>query len=70
MCKILCNNMFCVYWSRNTCILDEVHLDALGICTQSIHVDIDEKVLENKRIEMLCKFYKREENINKANSIS
>ena len=61
MREILCDNVFCVYWNNNCCILRKVTHDALGVCTQGIHIDIDEKFLEKKRIDMLKRFRKNDE---------
>ena len=60
MCNILCNNIFCVYWNNDCCILQTITHDALGVCTQGIHVDMEEDFLEKKRVKMLEKLYKDE----------
>lgn len=46
-----CDNIFCVYWSKEKCALEEITLNAYGTCESCIYVDIDEKLLERKREE-------------------
>ena len=48
-----CENIFCIYFSNKKCILDEISLDIQGTCENCIYVDIDEEVLEKKRILIL-----------------
>ena len=51
-----CENMYCVYWQNNECILEDVSLDILGACDSCIYVDIDEKVLNEYRLKQLKKY--------------
>ncbi len=51
-----CGNCFCIYWSDNKCILDDITLDIQGNCTSCIYVSIPEKTLEQKRKEVLKKY--------------
>lgn len=53
MNEILCDNIFCIYWLDGMCILDSTTHDTIGVCTQCIHVEIDKKLLNAKRIEMI-----------------
>lgn len=51
-----CQNNYCVYWSDNDCILDEMYLDIQGNCESCIYVDIEESVLATYRKKHLDKF--------------
>jgi len=44
-----CENCFCVYQSKDKCLLDSIELDILGQCTSCIYANIDETVLENAK---------------------
>lgn len=48
-----CKNSFCIYWKDKNCILDEISLDIQGQCEDCIYIDLDEKILEEKRNEKL-----------------
>lgn len=50
-----CENKFCIYFSDNECILDEAELDIQGSCTKCIYINLSEKELTKKRIELLSK---------------
>lgn len=52
---MLCENLFCIYYSDEECILDEIELDICGNCKCCIYVDIPEKQLAKKRHEGLYK---------------
>lgn len=51
-----CENIFCIYWKNEECILDEVSLDIMGNCQDCIYVDIEDDVLENYRNKLLNKY--------------
>lgn len=51
---MLCENIFCIYWTENGCCLDEITLDIQGCCENSVYVEIEEDALEAKR-KHLCK---------------
>ena len=53
MCEINCENFLCIYQKNNKCILNEISLDNLGICGQSIYVDIEKEKLDIMKMEML-----------------
>lgn len=44
-----CENKFCIYFSENECMLDEVELDIGGSCKCCIYIKISEKELQEKR---------------------
>ncbi len=48
-----CENNFCIYQSNNSCILENISIDSLGICTECIYPDIDEKILSEAKLELL-----------------
>ncbi len=48
-----CENIFCIYWEEERCILDEVSLDVMGCCQSCIYIDIDAKDLQAARKEQL-----------------
>ncbi len=48
-----CENKFCIYFSDNECILEEVELDIQGSCTKCIYINLSEKELIIKRNEFL-----------------
>lgn len=53
--EMKCENKFCIYFSDNECILDEAELDIQGSCTKCIYINLSEKELTKKRIELLSK---------------
>ena len=50
---MMCENLFCVYWSDNECILDEISIDIQGSCESCIYVDIDDESLKKSREKFL-----------------
>lgn len=50
-----CENIFCIYYSNNNCLLEQISLDIQGNCKCCIYVDIDSKDLEQHRNQMLNK---------------
>ena len=46
---MLCENRFCIYWSENSCLLDEIELDVQGSCMSCIYVNLDETILQEQR---------------------
>ena len=44
-----CENSFCIYQSKGKCMLDEVEIDDLGMCTECIVPDIDEEILNQAK---------------------
>lgn len=55
-----CLNSFCIYWSDNACSLHEVSLDVNGRCEACINVEIDEKVLDASRKDLLFRLKQSE----------
>ncbi len=51
-----CDNIFCIYWVKNNCGLDDISLDIQGNCKDCIYVNIEDEVLENYRQKLLRKF--------------
>lgn len=56
-----CENSFCIYHSRGTCILDAIEINSVGMCTACIYPDIDEEVLSGAKIKLL-QYYKEADN--------
>lgn len=50
-----CENIFCVYESQGTCILEEIELDILGQCSQCIYATIDDETLKLAKEKTLRK---------------
>ncbi len=51
-----CENIFCIYWKNNKCILDKITLDIKGVCQECIYINISENKLKRKRNEILYKY--------------
>ena len=49
-----CTNKFCVYCNGNKCQLEKISIGVLGICEEFIYVDIEDKILNEKK-EMMTK---------------
>jgi len=54
--KISCENVFCIYYEKDKCILDSISLDEMGICTNVFFVNVEELYLSYKRKKLLSKF--------------
>ena len=50
-----CENLFCIYWAENECVLDDITLDIKGICQSCIYVNIQESDLRSCRYKKLQK---------------
>lgn len=44
-----CENDFCIYWSGNVCLLEEISLDVRGVCQESVFVELEETFLNEQR---------------------
>ena len=51
-----CDNIFCIYWTKNHCSLNKISLDIQGNCESCIYVDIEDNVLESYRKKLLSKY--------------
>lgn len=50
MAEIIFENEFCIYQKyNNTCLLDNIHLDAQGNCRDCIYVNIDYELLKEAK---------------------
>lgn len=45
---MLCENLFCIYWEKEQCILDHIELDILGCCKECIYISFDEDFLTHE----------------------
>lgn len=52
-----CELRLCVYWQDDECILNQITIDSLGMCSECILVDIDESILAQARED----FFRRTE---------
>ncbi len=50
---MICENDYCIYWDKNECILNEIHLNNMGVCESCISITIPEKELKRLRKEQL-----------------
>ena len=51
-----CENSYCIYQKNGKCILSEISIDNLGMCTECIYPDIDEKILNKAKSELLKRY--------------
>ena len=51
-----CRNDLCVYYSYNSCLLDEIEVNEVGMCASRINVAFTEEELSKKREEALERF--------------
>ena len=48
-----CENKFCIYESKGKCTLYEIKIDSLGMCTECIYPEIDEKIINEAKLKTL-----------------
>ncbi len=53
-----CENYFCIYQTDDICLLKKIHIDISGKCTNCIYPDIDERILDKAKHELLAKYSK------------
>ncbi|MDL2280750.1 hypothetical protein LJC10_02685 [Selenomonadales bacterium OttesenSCG-928-I06] len=53
MVRVICENDYCIYWSKEACTLNEIELNEIGLCACGILVKIDEDELKIKRKRLL-----------------
>lgn len=53
-----CENNYCIYESNGKCLLDEIGIDSLGMCTECIYPDIDEEILNQAKSKLLKTYEK------------
>ena len=59
-----CDNYLCIYQSNEECLLNEIRIDAFGMCTECIYPDFNEEILNEAKLKLLNKYEKdREEDI-------
>ena len=51
-----CQNKFCIYQSKDKCILNNISIDESGMCTECIYPNIDTNILEQAKNELLKKY--------------
>lgn len=57
---ICCENSYCIYFDDRHCILERIDLNGQGSCNDCIYVNIEEKLLAEKR-KALLERYQRED---------
>lgn len=50
---MLCENIFCIYWEKHHCCLEEISLDVRGSCNECIYINVDEDKLKEHRQAIL-----------------
>ena len=53
-----CENIFCIYWSKQGCTLPNISLDIQGNCNKCIYIDINEEWLKSERQKSLRRYNK------------
>ena len=53
-----CENSFCIYQSKGKCILKDINIDSLGMCTECIYPEINEEILNQAKFKLLKKYKK------------
>ena len=48
---MMCENLFCIYWEDDECVLSEITLDCQGKCQECIYVELEKSYLKRKREE-------------------
>ena len=51
--ELSCENEFCIYQKNENCILDVIHLDVNGNCTDCIYINIEDDALINLKEKLL-----------------
>ena len=59
--KMNCENIFCIYQSKSKCILENVDINNMGMCADCIYPDIDEKLINDAKSELLKKYENAQE---------
>ena len=50
-----CENLYCIYWADNECVLENITLNIKGICQSCIYAEIEEGILHQRRKQALRK---------------
>lgn len=56
--KIKCDFEYCLHNEKYTCTLDNISIDALGMCGDCIMVNFDKELLESEKAKQLRKLMK------------
>ncbi len=48
-----CENIFCIYYYKNECLLDEISISISGQCEMCIYINPDENFLHEERMRIL-----------------
>ena len=59
-----CENNFCIYQYKGRCVLNKVSINNLGMCSESIYPDIDEKILNQAKSKLLEDYQNSDKNFN------
>lgn len=55
-----CENNLCIYCKKRRCILDSISLDAVGMCSDCVVINIDSVILEKAKADLLQKLHPNE----------
>ena len=58
-----CEHDYCLYWQDNTCILDGIELNNMGMCMSCIVVTVNENTLAKLRRQQLAALEARDQQI-------
>ena len=58
-----CNNDLCIYWKEDTCILDSISINEIGLCNEYISVDIPSDKMEEYREKHLKRLNEYDRNL-------
>lgn len=55
-----CEDNLCIYFDNNSCILDNIGVNAFSMCDACIHIRFSEADLVEKRKQLLSKYEEAE----------
>lgn len=55
---VMCENNLCIYCKDYKCTCDQISIDSIGACSETIHVSIDEDTLNKLKKKLLDQFEK------------
>lgn len=50
-----CENIYCIYYEKSGCKLEEVYLDIQGKCTECVYVEIEDELINECKEKQLRK---------------
>lgn len=55
-----CDNIFCVYNLEKNCSIDNVTMDANGMCQDCIYINLEDKILNQQKLKILNRIKNKE----------